>query len=149
MRELLVCRFDGLSSSPEGQVLGALERIGGRAIAVEEVLVAAREPDTGELSALHVRPRGGDGQLIADFTDFRLDPRRRRAISKRVLAADPRLAELAATLAPGSGVIVLVVRHRWLETLGEGVARAGGRLETRRALDGDVELADAALAATR
>jgi hypothetical protein len=152
-REVLVFTFDSLSGRLEGHVVGARERAaGGGGIKVAEVLVLLRDASTAELSVL--RLRHGGAAAVGTAIDFRTDAQRRRAMTARALAdesADPALAPLADALAPGSGVVAVAVEHAWLDTLLDGVDRAGGRLSAAAPTGpgDDVDLAARALAAIR
>jgi hypothetical protein len=125
-RQLLAYRF-GSDSRFEGQLVGALERIeSGGAMRVLDALFVAREPETGELSAVSLG--GGTGGIIGQLLDFRLDPGARTAATRRALegAAGDTVQALGAILEPGNAVAAVLVEHAWADALGDAVARVGG-----------------------
>jgi hypothetical protein len=151
-QEVVVFSFDATSERLEGHVLGALERAAGGGVSIGEVLVLLRDAATAELSVLSLR--AGDSGAVVRATDFRLDVRRRRETTARVLAAageDSALARLADGLAPGAGVVAVAIQHTWLDTLLDGVDRAGGRLCAAEPVGPreHADIAALALAATR
>jgi hypothetical protein len=125
-RQLLAYRF-GSDSRFEGQLVGALERIeSGGAMRVLDALFVAREPDTGELTAVSLQ--GGTGGVIGQLLDFRLDPRARTAATRRALdgPAGETVQALGASLQPGNAVAAVLVEHAWADALGDAVTRVGG-----------------------
>jgi hypothetical protein len=128
MRELLTFRFGaGANERFDGLILGALERAeSGGATRIVEVLVVARDRDSGEAWVLH--ERGGARGLVEAATSFRLDERRRRDATATVLAAEPAVAAVADALQPGEAVFVVLLEHRWRTALHDAVARAGGEV---------------------
>jgi hypothetical protein len=125
-RQVLAYRF-GSESRFEGQLVGALERIeSGGAMRVLDALFVAREPETGELTAVSLS--GGAGGIIGQLLDFRLDPGRRKGSTQRALSgpAAATIEALAATLEPGGAFAAVLVEHVWALTLGEAVERIGG-----------------------
>jgi hypothetical protein len=125
-RQVLAYRF-GSESRFEGQLVGALERIeSGGAMRVLDALFVAREPETGELTAVSLS--GGAGGIIGQLLDFRLDPGRRKGATQRALSgpAAATIEALAATLEPGGAFAAVLVEHVWALTLGEAVERIGG-----------------------
>jgi hypothetical protein len=125
-RQLLAFRF-GSDSKFEGQLVGALERVeSGGAMRVRDALFVAREPDTGELTAISIS--GGSSGIISQLLSFRLDPAGRQAATERALAGHTGEAvqALAATLEPGNAFAAVLVEHAWADALEEAVARLGG-----------------------
>jgi hypothetical protein len=125
-RQLLAYRF-GSDSRFEGQLVGALERIeSGGALRVVDALFVAREPETGELTAVSLV--GGTGGIIGQLLDFRLDPRARANATQRALdsSTGETVRTLAEMLTPGNAVAAVLVEHAWADALGDAVARIGG-----------------------
>lgn len=125
-RQLLAYKF-GSDSRFEGQLVGALERIeSGGAMRVVDALFVAREPVTGELTAVSLV--GGTGGIIGQLLDFRLNPGARKNATQRALdgSAGEAVRALAETLAPGNAVAAVLVEHVWADALGDAVARVGG-----------------------
>jgi hypothetical protein len=126
-RQLLTYRF-GSDSKFEGQLVGALERIeSGGAMRVVDALFVAREPDTGNLTAVSLSTDGSGG-IIGQLLGFRLDPRERQAATERALQGTngETVQALAERLPPGNAVAAVLVQHVWADTLDEAVARVGG-----------------------
>src|SRR5438046_2628045 len=125
-RQLLVYTF-GPGAGFEGQLVGALERIeSGGAIRVLDALFIARQPATADVTAVSLS--GGSGGIISQLLDFRLDPGRRTAATKRAFEspAGEIITALAARLGPGSAFAAVLVEHVWAGALSEAVARTGG-----------------------
>src|SRR5690349_19819969 len=112
-RQLLAFRF-GSDSQFEGQLVGALERIDvDDTMRVLDGLFVAREPDSGELSAISL----GDlppSRVTSRLLDFRLDDRGRRSATRRALdgGAGEAIQSLAGLLKPGTAIAALVVEHK-------------------------------------
>jgi len=126
-RQLLTYRF-GSESRFEGQLVGALERIeSGGAMRVVDALFVAREPETGNLTAVALGTDGSGG-IIGQLLGFRLDPRERQAATDRALqgANGETVQALAARLEPGHAVAAVLVQHVWADALEDAVARVGG-----------------------
>jgi hypothetical protein len=126
-RQLLAFRF-GSDSKFEGQLVGALERIeSGGAMRVRDALFVAREPDSGELTAVSMSASGASG-IISKLLGFRLDPGERKTATRRALEGDAAEAvqALAAMIEPGGAFAAVIVEHAWADALGEAVARVGG-----------------------
>ena len=125
-RQVLAYRF-GSESRFEGQLVGALERIeSGGAMRVLDALFVAREPESGELTAVSLS--GGAGGIIGQLLDFRLDPGKRKGATQKALSgpSGETIEALAATLEPGGAFAAVLVEHVWALTLGEAVQRIGG-----------------------
>jgi hypothetical protein len=126
-RQLLAFRF-GSESKFEGQLVGALERIeSGGAMRVLDGLFVAREPETGELSAISLSD-AAPSRMVSRILGFRLDARERRAATERALAgsAGEAVRALAETLAPGGALAAVLVEHAWVAALSDAVTRVGG-----------------------
>ena len=126
-RQLLAFRF-GSDSKFEGQLVGALERIeSGGTMRVVDGLFVAREPESGELTAI-VLSDGLPSRRISRLLGFRLDDRERRAATQRTLdgTAGDAVRSLAAQLSPGTAVAAVLVEHKWADALFDAVARVGG-----------------------
>ncbi|HEY7077069.1 MAG TPA: hypothetical protein VH418_16945 [Solirubrobacteraceae bacterium] len=142
-RQLLAFRF-GSDSNFEGQLVGALERIEvGGTLRVLDGLFVAREPESGELSAIALSdsPPSRRTSLILDF---RLDERERTGATRRALAgaAGEAVQALAALLGPGTAVAAVLVEHKPAaavtdpaDALADPVARVGGTMVTSEFVD--------------
>src|SRR5262245_46472811 len=101
-RQLLAFRF-GSDASFEGQLVGALERIeSGGTVRVIDGLFVAREPESGELSAIALSDSPPSRRTVR-MLGFRLDDKDRRAATQKALDGDAGKAvrSLAALLSPG------------------------------------------------
>jgi hypothetical protein len=126
-RQLLAYRF-GSESKFEGQLVGALERVeSGGAMRVLDALFVAREPESGELTAVSLSG-GRSGGIIGQLLEFRLDAGARNAATQRALQgeAGEAVRELADVLEPGNAIAAVLVEHAWAGALGDAVARVGG-----------------------
>ena len=144
-RQLLAYRF-GSDSRFEGQLVGALERIeSGGSMRVLDALFVAREPETGELTAVSLSADGSAG-IIGRLLDFRLSSGGRTATTQQALdgPAGDTVRTLGETLEPGHAVAAVLVEHVWANTLGEAVARIGGTEAVSEMVDagGLTEIAD-------
>jgi hypothetical protein len=131
--QLLVYRFNP-GARFEGRLVGALERLeSGGALRVLDALFVARDPDTGEVSAITVGRRGAGG-LVAPLLDFRLDPAARRRATARALEDRPGgipgavVRELADKLEPGAAMAAVLIEHAWRRTLDDAVSGTGGTI---------------------
>jgi hypothetical protein len=134
-KQLLAYRF-GSDSRFEGQLVGALERVeSGGQMRVLDALFVAREPETGELTAVTLS--GGSGGIIGQLLDFRLDPHARKTATDRAMAGDSAEAvqALATTLEPGTAFAAVLVEHVWADTLRDAVSRIGGGQTTADFVD--------------
>ena len=116
-----------------GHLAGALERIllvGGGDLC--DALFVMRDERGGEPMAIDLRTASAGGTLAA-MLDFRLDERRRRALTDDMLAPavggiDRAVVdEVAAALAPG-GALLAVVSAGPAHALADAAARTGGQL---------------------
>jgi hypothetical protein len=126
-RQLLAFRF-GSESRFEGQLVGALERIeSGGTVRVLDGLFVAREPESGELSAIALSD-SLSSRMTSRLLGFRLDPKDRRAATQKALDGETgdAVRSLAATLSPGSAIAAVLLEHTWAEALSDAVARVGG-----------------------
>jgi hypothetical protein len=137
---LAVYRFE--PGSPfEGSLLGALERIelDPRA-GIVDALCVTREPGSGAPAAVDLAT-GAAGGTLSRLLDFRLDERRRRALTRRTLAEHaggvPRdLVELiAGTLDAGAAMLVVLHAGSASAALEDAVTRADGRRIADEACD--------------
>jgi hypothetical protein len=118
----------------EGGLLGAIERmqLAGDAELLDALFVR-RDAASGALDAVDLAA-GGVGGTFASLLDFRLEPRRRRAITERTLAEHrggvPRslIEAIAATLEAGVAIFAVLHTGRSAAVLDEAAARCGGRL---------------------
>ena len=118
----------------EGRLAGALERMlltGGAGL--RDALFVMRDARTGEPLAIDLATARAGGTPAA-MLDFRLDERRRRAVTSATLAqgaggvdrAD--VAAVAAALEPGAAVLAVLTDAGPAPALEDAVARSGGRL---------------------
>jgi len=116
----------------EGGVVGAMERMELDTGSLLDALFVLRDLETGELDAVD-RATGLAGGSIAAMLDFRLDPNRRRNVTRRTRlphsGAVPvhMIDAIGAALGPGEAVLELLVT-RWPSELEQAVERSGGRL---------------------
>src|SRR5262245_39380154 len=126
-RQFLVFRF-GSDSNFEGQLVGALERIeSGGTVRVLDGLFVAREPESGELSAIALSD-SPPSRITSRLLGFRLDAKDRRAATQKALdgEAGEAVRSLAAMLSPGSAIAAVLLQHTWADALADAVARVGG-----------------------
>lgn len=124
--QLLVYAFEP-GAAFEGRLVGALERLeAGGALRVLEALFVHREPESGELTAIDIRGRGGG--MTAPLLSFRLDPSaRKRATQKALAGSGGTLRELGEGLAPGAAIAAVLVEHTWARAVDDAVAASHGR----------------------
>lgn len=117
-----------------GQLAGALERlllVGGGDL--HDALFVIRDTGAGEPMAIDLRTASAGGTL-ASMLDFRLDERRRRAVTNATLAPGAgrvdrdAVEEIAAALEPGGALLAVVAAGHPAPALDDAVARTGGRL---------------------
>jgi hypothetical protein len=117
-----------------GHLAGALERmllIG--AGDLRDALFVLRDAGAGEAMAADLRGVTAGG-TVAPMLDFRLDERRRRAVTDDTLAPGAGrvgrevVAEVADALEPGGALLAVVTDDRPVRTLEDAVARTGGLL---------------------
>lgn len=130
---LYMYRF-GPDARFEGGLVGALERMGrDDGPRVLDALFVARDRAGGELQAIDLGTALADGSIAA-LLDFRLDPGRRRAATKRTLAAHaggvpPAVVEaIGRALEPGGAILAVLIAGRTAGALAEAVSRSGGQV---------------------
>ena len=130
---LLAYRFPP-SMELEGHLAGAVERM----LLTDDAglcdaLFVMRDGRTGEALAIDLATARGDGTPAA-MLDFRLDERRRRAMTSAMLARGRGsvdravVAELASALQPGAAVLAVLTTAGAAPALQDAVARSHGRL---------------------
>jgi hypothetical protein len=125
--QFLAFRF-GSDSRFEGQLVGALERIeSGGTVRVLDGLFVAREPESGELSAIALSD-SPPSRRTSRLLGFRLDPKDRRVATQKALdgEAGDAVRSLAAMLSPGSAIAAVLLEHPWADALADAVTRVGG-----------------------
>ena len=106
-----------------------------------------QDPASGGLAAVDLAS-GGAGGTLASMLDFRLEPRRREAITKRTLAEHrggvPRtlIEAIAATVETGTAIFAVLHTGSTPTVLDDAVARAHGLPIADVPVDGQA-LADA------
>ena len=144
---LRVYRFDP-GAVFEGGLVGAIERLSlGRDTKLLDALFVMQDPASGGLAAVDLAS-GGAGGTLASMLDFRLDPGRREAITKRTLGEHrggvPRtlIEAIAATLEAGTAIFAVLHTGGTPTVLDDAVVRAHGRLIADHPVDAQA-LADA------
>jgi hypothetical protein len=125
----------------EGGLVGAVERmqLGGDAKLLDALFVT-HDASSGALAAVDLATAGTDG-TFASMLDFRLDARRRRAITERTLAEHPGgvprplIEAIAATLDAGAAMFAVLYTGSAPTALDDAVARCDGRLTADHAVD--------------
>ena len=131
-RQFLAFRF-GSDSRFEGQLVGALERIeSGGTVRVLDGLFVAREPESGELSAIALSD-SPPSRMTSRLLGFRLDAKDRRTATRKALdgEAGEAVRSLAAMLSSGSAIAAVLLENTrldqgWADALADAVARIGG-----------------------
>lgn len=125
----------------EGGLLGAIERIElGRDADLLDALFVMRDAASGGFEAVDLAT-GGAGGTFASLLDFRLEPRRRRAITERTLAEHPRgvprplIEAVAAAVEAGAAILAVLLRGRTATVLEDAVAHCGGSLLAAEPVD--------------
>jgi hypothetical protein len=128
---LLAYRFPP-ETAFEGRLLGMLERaFGGGPLRVLDLLLVARDAETGELMALAGRGHG-EGSLITRLIGFRLDAAERARATRHALNAyeadeDPELVlRLAGAVPPGGAIAAMLVAAGAADAVHEAAVRCGG-----------------------
>jgi hypothetical protein len=147
LAHLRVYRFDP-GAVFEGGLLGALERMElGVDWKLLDALFVTRDVTSGELEAVELGTGGADVTL-ASLLDFRLDPGRRRALTKSTLAEHPGgvpralIEVIGGTLEPGAAIFALLHAGTSGAVLEDAVARSGGRCIADEPADHASTLAD-------
>ena len=123
-RQLLAFTF-GRDSTFEGQLVGALERMElAGTMRVLDGLFVAREPESGELSAISLTD-SPPSRRISRILGFRLDPSECETATQRTLAgpAGETVRALGAVLTPGTQLC----RREDVERLHAEVVAEGAR----------------------
>jgi hypothetical protein len=118
----------------EGGLLGAIERMElGADAELLDALFVRRDAASDAFEAVDLAV-GGVGGTFASLLDFRLEPRRRRAITERTLAEHrggvPRqlIEAIAAAVEAGAAIFAVLYMGGTATVLEDAVARCGGRL---------------------
>ena len=118
----------------EGGLVGAVERLQlGSDTDLLDALFVIQDPASGGLAAIDLAS-GSAGGTFASLLDFRLDPGRRGAITKRTLAEHrggvprPLIEAVAATLEAGAAILAVLHTGSTPSVLDDSVERAHGRL---------------------
>ena len=118
----------------EGRLVGAVERMLLTADAgLCDALFVTRDARTGEPLAIDLATARGGGTAAA-MLDFRLDERRRRALTSTTLARGAGgvdravIAEVAAALEPGAAILAVLATAEPTAALQDAVTRTGGKL---------------------
>ena len=132
----------------EGGLVGAIERMSlGRDTKLLDALFVMQDPASGGLAAVDLAS-GGAGGTLASMLDFRLDPGRREAITKRTLAEHrggvprPLIEAIAGALETGTAIFAVLHTGGTPAVLDDAVTRAHGRLIADEPVDAQA-LADA------
>ena len=122
------------TSGLDGKILSGLEQLElADPPPLLDALLVARDPGNGEVQAVDLALGRADGS-IATLLDFRLDARRRSAITQRVLDDHPggvpadTVRAIADSLSRGEALLAVLLREPGPTPLDDVVARAGGRL---------------------
>jgi hypothetical protein len=131
--QLRVYRFDP-GAVFEGGLVGAIERMQlDHGTELLDALFVGRDAASTGFDAVDLAV-GGAGGTFASLLDFRLEPRRRRAITERTLAEHPggvprtEIETLGAALEAGGALLAVLSTGGAVIALEEAVARCGGRL---------------------
>ena len=117
-----------------GHLAGAFERmLLDSGAELRDVLFVMRDARTGEPLAIDLSTARAGGTLAA-MLDFRLDERRRRAVTAETLAPGAggagraAVEEVAAALEPGGALLAVLAAGGPASVLDDAAARTGGRL---------------------
>jgi hypothetical protein len=100
-----------------------------------------RDATTGALDAVDLATGGRDA-TFASLLDFRLEPRRRRSITERTLAAHPggiprhEIEAIGAGLDAGATILAVLSTGATATVLADAAARCGGRLIADEPVEG-------------
>lgn len=138
--QLRVYRFEP-GAVFEGGLVGAVERMQlAQGTELLDGLFVGRAAASADFDAVDLAV-GGRGGTFASLLDFRLEPRRRRAITERTLAEHaggiprPDIEAIAAVLEAGGAVLAVLSTGEPAVALEEAVARCGGRMVAEEAVD--------------
>ena len=137
---LCVYRFEP-GAAFEGGLVGAIERMQlGHDVKLLDALFLRRDLSSGALDAVDLATGGGDA-TFASLLDFRLEPRRRRSITRRTLAEHPggvprpEIEAIGAALEAGVAILAVLSTGGTATDLADAVARCGGRLVADEPVD--------------
>jgi hypothetical protein len=140
LAQLRVYRFEP-GAVFEGGLVGAIERMQvGHSTELLDALFVRRDAASSDFDAVDLAV-GGRGGTFASLLDFRLDARRRRAITERTLAEHsggvPRdqIEMIGAALEAGAALLAVVYAGDTATALEEAVARCGGRVVAEEGVD--------------
>jgi hypothetical protein len=132
LARLRAYRFDP-GATFEGGLVAAFERMQlGKEWEVLDALFVRRDAATDELEAIDLGSGRRDG-TFASLLDFRLDAKRRRALTERTLEQHgggvPRevIEVVAASLETGGAMLAMIHTGPPVAVLDDAVARCGGR----------------------
>jgi hypothetical protein len=132
LARLRVYRFDP-GAVFRGELLSAIERMQlSGDVQLLDALFVRRDDASGALEAVDLASGGADA-TFATMLDFRLEPRRRRAITERTLTERrdgvPRdlIEAIAATLEAGAAIFAVLHTGAVAQALEDAVAACGGR----------------------
>jgi len=138
--QLRVYRFEP-GAVFEGGLVGAIERMQlDHGTELLHGLFVRRGAASGDFDAVDLAV-GGRGGTFASLLDFRLEPRRRRAITGRTLAEHPGgiprpdIESLVAALEAGGALLAVLSTGETATALEEAVARCGGRVVADEPVD--------------
>src|SRR5512144_2429608 len=127
LARLRVYRFDP-GAVFEGGLLGAIERMElGAEAKLLDALFVRRDATRGAFDAVDLAA-GGAGGTFASLLDFRLEPRRRRAITERTLAEHsggvprPLIEAIAAAVQAGVAILAVLLTGPAATVLDDAVA---------------------------
>ena len=133
LAQLRVYRFEA-GAVFEGGLLGAIERMQlDHGTELLDALFVGRDALGSGFEAVDLAV-GGRGGTFASLLDFRLEPRRRRAITERTLAEHPGgvprsdIELIGAALEAGTALLAVLSTGGTAVELEEAVARCGGRV---------------------
>jgi hypothetical protein len=140
LAQLRVYRFEP-GAVFEGGLVGAVERMQlGHGTELLDGLFVRRGAASVGFDAVDLAV-GGRGGTFASLLDFRLEPRRRRAITERTLAEHaggiprPDIEALVAALEAGGALLAVLSTGEPATALEEAVARCGGRMVADESVD--------------
>ena len=140
LAQLRVYRFEP-GAVFEGGLVGAIERMQlSHGTELLDALFVSRGAASDDFDVVDLAV-GGRGGTFASLLDFRLEPRRRRAITERTLAEHaggvPRhdIEKLVAALEAGGALLAVLATGEPATALEEAVTRCGGRMVADEPVD--------------